>query len=84
MGEVDRARQTRWHARFAIKVLPSSLTDDAQFRERFDREARAMSALAHPNICTLHDIASTMAHRSSCWSISRATRLTPVWRLGFS
>ena len=83
MGEVDRARQTRWHARFAIKVLPSSLTDDAQFRERFDREARAMSALAHPNICTLHDIGE---HDGSSFLVlePRARRLTPVWRLGFS
>jgi hypothetical protein len=40
----------------AIKVLPAHLADDAEFRERFEQEARSISQLAHPNICTLHDI----------------------------
>jgi serine/threonine-protein kinase len=56
MGEVYRARDTRLDRTVAIKVLPSVLAADAQFRERFEREARAISALTHPHICTLHDV----------------------------
>jgi Tol biopolymer transport system component len=56
MGEVYRARDTRLDRTVAIKVLPASLSDDGERRERFEREARAVSALNHPNICTLHDI----------------------------
>ncbi len=56
MGEVYRARDTRLDRSVAIKVLPDSLSGDPQFRERFDREARTISRLAHPNICTLHDV----------------------------
>jgi serine/threonine-protein kinase len=56
MGEVYRARDTRLDRIVAIKVLPAALTSDPQFRERFDREARTISSLNHPHICTLHDI----------------------------
>jgi len=56
MGEVYRARDTRLDRTVAIKVLPGHLTHDPQLRERFDREARAVSSLNHPNICVLHDI----------------------------
>ena len=56
MGEVYRARDTRLDRVVAIKILPDSLADDVQFRERFDREARAISQLDHPNICALHDV----------------------------
>src|SRR5262245_10990658 len=58
MGEVYRARDTRLERTVAIKVLPAALSGDAAFRERFSREARAISALDHPNICTLYDIGS--------------------------
>ena len=56
MGEVYKARDTRLDRTVAIKVLPSSLASDAQFRERFDREARAISQLDHPHICAVHDV----------------------------
>jgi serine/threonine protein kinase len=56
MGEVYRARDTRLDRTVAIKVLPSQFAADPQFRERFDREARAISSLNHAHICTLHDI----------------------------
>ena len=55
MGEVYRARDTRLDRIVAIKILPAALADDPQFRERFDREARAISQLDHPNICALYD-----------------------------
>ncbi len=56
MGEVYKARDTRLDRSVAIKVLPSHLSSSPQLRERFDREARAISSLNHPNICTLHDV----------------------------
>jgi serine/threonine protein kinase len=56
MGEVYKARDTRLERTGAIKVLPPDLADDPQFRERFDREARAVAALNHPHICTIHDV----------------------------
>jgi serine/threonine protein kinase len=55
MGEVYRARDTRLERTVAIKIL-SQLSDDPVNRQRFEREARAISSLNHPNICTLHDI----------------------------
>jgi eukaryotic-like serine/threonine-protein kinase len=56
MGEVYRARDTRLDRIVAIKVLSSQLSSEPQFRERFDREARAISALEHAHICPLYDI----------------------------
>src|SRR4026209_218387 len=56
MGEVYRARDTRLDRTVAIKVLSASLASDPQFRERFDREARAISQLDHPHICGLYDV----------------------------
>jgi hypothetical protein len=56
MGEVYRARDTRLDRTVAVKVLPENLAADPQLKARFQREARAISALAHPNICTLHDV----------------------------
>src|ERR1700751_2772507 len=56
MGEVYRARDTRLGREVAVKVLPSHLSSDPELKARFEREARAISALQHPHICTLHDI----------------------------
>jgi len=56
MGEVYRARDTRLERIVAVKILPDHLSDRAELRERFDREARTVASLNHPHICTLHDI----------------------------
>jgi Tol biopolymer transport system component len=56
MGEVYRARDTRLERIVAIKVLTTALAADSQLRERFEREARAISSLNHPHICTLFDV----------------------------
>ena len=56
MGEVFEGLDTRLDRRVAIKVLPPHLSGDEQLRQRLDREAKAISALSHPNICTLFDV----------------------------
>lgn len=56
MGEVYRARDTRLERTVAIKVLPSHLSDNPDLKQRFEREAKAISQLNHPNICTLYDV----------------------------
>ena len=58
MGEVYRARDTRLGRDVAIKVLPAHLSSDPDLRQRMEREAKAISSLNHPYICTLHDIGS--------------------------
>lgn len=56
MGEVYRARDTRLDRDVAIKVLPANLSSDPSLRQRLEREAKAVSKLTHPHICTMHDI----------------------------
>jgi len=56
MGEVYRARDTRLDRIVAIKILPGHVADRDGLRERFECEARAISALNHPHICTLYDV----------------------------
>ena len=56
MGEVYRARDTRLGRDVAVKIIPDQTAADPQFRGRFEREARAISSLDHPNICALFDI----------------------------
>src|SRR5512136_955721 len=56
MGEVYKARDTRLGRDVAIKVLPAHLSANPEVRARFEREARAISRLNHPHICSLHDI----------------------------
>src|SRR5262245_34632244 len=56
MGEVYRARDIRLSRTVAIKILPAHLSDNAEARERFQREARTIALLSHPNICHLYDV----------------------------
>ncbi len=56
MGEVYRAKDTRLGREVAVKVLPRHLSSNPDVRARFEREAKTVSALNHPNICTLHDV----------------------------
>jgi serine/threonine protein kinase/Tol biopolymer transport system component len=56
MGEVYRATDTRLGRDVAVKILPPSWAPDPQRRTRFEREARAVAALNHPHICTIHDV----------------------------
>jgi Tol biopolymer transport system component len=85
MGEVYRARDTRLGRIVAIKVLSPELATDSQFRERFDREARTISQLTHPNICTLHDVGEydrtpflVMEHLDGETLAERLTRIGPL------
>jgi eukaryotic-like serine/threonine-protein kinase len=56
MGEVYKARDTRLDRTVAVKILPPHLCSDPVLRQRFEREARAISNLNHPQICTVHDL----------------------------
>src|SRR3989338_450061 len=56
MGEVYKAKDTRLDRTVAIKVLPAHVASNAEARQRFEREARAVSSLNHPHICTLYDV----------------------------
>jgi len=58
MSEVYRARDTRLGRDVAVKILPKEMSADPQRKQRFEREAKTISSLNHPNICTLHDIGS--------------------------
>src|SRR3954470_14353627 len=58
MGEVYRALDTRLDRSVAIKVLSPQVVSTTNLKERFEREARAISALNHPHICQLYDVGS--------------------------
>src|SRR6187200_2315156 len=59
MGEVYKARDERLARDVAVKLLSAYSTDSTRARERFQREAQAVAALQHPNICTIYDIGET-------------------------
>src|SRR5262245_29732070 len=56
MGEVYSANDTRLARIVAIKILPTHLSNQPEFRQRFEQEARTISSLSHPHICSLYDI----------------------------
>jgi eukaryotic-like serine/threonine-protein kinase len=58
MGEVYRARDTRLNREVAVKIVSAAVSEDPERRSRFEREARTIAALTHPNICTLYDVGS--------------------------
>ncbi|MCI0408764.1 MAG: serine/threonine protein kinase, partial [Acidobacteria bacterium] len=65
MGEVWRAKDTRLDREVAVKILPAGLALNEQFRARFEREAKVISSLNHPNICTLHDVGEVPSPQAS-------------------
>ena len=67
MGEVYRARDTRLERDVAIKILPVQLAHDPDRRARFEREARAVAALSHPNILAIHDVG---AHEGTTYAVT--------------
>ena len=66
MGEVYRARDTRLDRDVAVKVLPARLGESAEAFERFEREAKAVAALSHPNILAIHDFGT---HEGTAYAV---------------
>jgi Tol biopolymer transport system component/predicted Ser/Thr protein kinase len=75
MGEVYAARDTRLGRTVALKVLPAEFADDPKFKIRFEREAKAISALNHPHICALYDVGPDYLVMEHCEGTTLATRV---------
>ncbi|HEX9491906.1 MAG TPA: protein kinase, partial [Thermoanaerobaculia bacterium] len=75
MGEVYRARDTRLDRTVAIKVLAAEFAQDAKFRIRFEREAKAISALNDPHICALYDVGDSYLVMEYCEGKTLAKRI---------
>lgn len=82
MGEVYRARDTRLERVVAIKVLAGELSANPDLKQRFEREARAISALQHPNICVLHDVGSENGTDYLVMEFLEGTTLSDVLKSG--
>ena len=80
MGEVYKGTDTRLDRTVAIKALLAHVADDRDLRQRFEREAKTISSLNHPHICTLHDIGQQdgidyLVMESGCSGTERAKSL---------
>src|SRR2546428_6693868 len=87
MGEVYRARDTRLDRDVAIKILPEHLVQDSEVLGRFEREAKAVAALSHPNILAIHDFGSEQGVSYAVMELlegetlrARLTRSALPWR----
>ncbi len=85
MGEVYRAKDTRLERDVAIKVLPEEFFEGEERRQRFEREAKLLASLNHPNVAAIHSFeeipgsaSSRRPDTSSSWSSSRARRSGPL------
>src|SRR6185503_3675058 len=76
MGEVWKARDTRLDRSVAVKILPAEFAENAQLKIRFEREAKTISQLNHPNICTLFDVGDDYLVMELLEGESLAERLT--------
>jgi serine/threonine protein kinase len=79
MGEVYRARDTRLNRTVALKVVSPAWSNSEEGRQRFEREARVVSQISHPNVCTLFDVGRAddrefLVMETSCGARSTAMR----------
>ena len=82
MGEVYQARDTRLDRTVAIKVLPEHVAADPDLKQRFEREAKTISSLNHPHICTLYDVGQHEGTDFLVMEYLEATRWPSGWRRG--